>query len=62
MEGIKNQAQAIATIVMEKVIIEQKYARLKGEYIGSLKGILCWDIPNELRDRIESLVQDLKNA
>lgn len=36
-----------------------EYARLKGEYIGTIKGILLWEIPDELKEKLEKILQDL---
>ena len=38
-----------------------KLARVEGEYIGTLKGILWWDIPNELKEKLELLIVKLDN-
>jgi len=37
------------------------YARLKGEYIGSLKGLLWWDLPKELKTKIEAQIKELES-
>lgn len=42
----------------QKAII--KHSRLLGEYTGTLKGILHWDIPSELREKIEILIKKLE--
>ena len=36
-------------------------ARVQGEYTGTLKGILWWDIPNKLKEKLEKLIVDLEN-
>jgi hypothetical protein len=38
-----------------------KLARVQGEYTGTLKGILWWDIPNKLKEKLEKLIVDLEN-
>ena len=38
-----------------------KLARVQGEYIGTLKGILWWDIPNKLKEKLEKLIVELEN-
>jgi hypothetical protein len=41
--------------------IKIKLARLQGEFVGTLKGILWWDIPNELKVKIERRINELVN-
>ena len=41
--------------------IKIKLARIQGEYIGTLKGILWWDIPNELKERLKARIVELEN-
>jgi hypothetical protein len=43
-----------------KLICEN--ARLTGEFIGTLKGILWWDIPAELKNKIENKIKELENG
>ena len=38
-----------------------KLARVQGEYIGTLQGILCWDIPNEIKERLKVRIVELEN-
>jgi hypothetical protein len=40
--------------------IKIKLARVQGEYIGTLKGILWWDIPNELKERLKDRIVELE--
>ena len=35
-------------------------ARLKGDFIGTLKGIIWWDIPNELKDKLDKKIVELE--
>ena len=35
-------------------------ARLKGDFIGTLKGITWWDIPNELKDKLDKKIVELE--
>ncbi len=35
-------------------------AKLKGEYIGTLKAILLWDIPEELKDKLKVKLKELE--
>lgn len=37
------------------------YARLLGEYTGMLKGIILWDIPKKLREKINKKIAELEN-
>ena len=41
--------------------LKVQIARLEGEYIGTLKGILWWDIPNELKERLKDRIVELEN-
>ena len=41
--------------------IKIKFARLQGEYVGTLKGILWWDIPKELKTKLEDTISKLEN-
>ena len=38
-----------------------KHARLQGEYIGTLKGILWWDIPEDLKKKIKENIKKLES-
>lgn len=38
-----------------------KLAKLQGEFEGTLKGILCWDIPNELKSKIQEQINKLES-
>ncbi len=40
--------------------IKIKLARVQGEYIGTLKGILWWDIPNELKEKLKDRIVELE--
>ena len=35
-------------------------ARLRGEFIGTLKGIVLWDIPDELKERLKDRIRELE--
>lgn len=37
-----------------------KYNRVLGEFIGTLKGVCCWDIPNELKLKLERKIKELE--
>ena len=37
-----------------------KLAILQGEFIGTLKAITWWDIPNELKDILEKRIVELE--
>lgn len=39
-----------------------KYNRLIGEFQGTLKGVLWWDIPEELKDKLESKINQLEET
>jgi hypothetical protein len=45
----------------EEELLKIKLARVQGEYIGTLKGIIWWDIPNELKEKLELLIAELEN-
>lgn len=38
-----------------------KYNRILGEYMGTIQGILAWDLPEELRSKLEKTLTDLKS-
>lgn len=47
----------------EKILIERiKYARLLGEFIGTLKGITYNDIPEDLKLKLEAKIKELENG
>jgi hypothetical protein len=37
-----------------------KYQRLVGEFTGTLEGILFWDIPSALKDKLQDKINKLK--
>lgn len=39
-----------------------KYNRLIGEFQGTLKGILWWDIPEELKAKLELTIKELEET
>ena len=41
--------------------IKIKLAKIQGEYIGTLLGILWWDIPNELKEKLKDRIVELEN-
>ena len=43
----------------EELHLKLKLARIKGEFIGTLEGILWWDIPEELREKLENKIKEL---
>ena len=45
----------------EELYLKLKLARIEGEFIGTLKGILWWDIPEELKERLENKIKELEN-
>ena len=49
------------TKMSEEELLKIKLARVQGEYIGTLKGIIWWDIPNELKEKLELLIAELEN-
>lgn len=42
----------------QKLLIS--YERLQGEYAGTLKAILWWDIPEELKVRLQKRIKELE--
>lgn len=40
--------------------LEIENARLKGDFIGTLKGILFWPIPDDLKLKIQSKIKELE--
>ncbi len=44
----------------EEALLKIKLARVQGEYIGTLKGIIWWDIPNELKEKLKLLIAELE--
>ena len=45
----------------EELKLQLKLARTKGEFIGTLQGILWWDIPEELKEKLENKIKELEN-
>ena len=45
----------------EELHLKLKLARTKGEFIGTLHGILWWDIPEELKQKLENKIKELEN-
>jgi hypothetical protein len=39
--------------------VKIKYATILGEFKGTLEGILWWDIPNELKERLKLKIKQL---
>lgn len=39
--------------------LKVQIARLEGEFIGTLKAITMWDIPNELKERLKDRIVEL---
>lgn len=39
---------------------ESKIARLEGEFLGMLEGICFWDIPKELKEKLQTKINELK--
>lgn len=44
----------------EELYLKLKLARTKGEFIGTLQGILWWDIPEELKEKLENKIKELE--
>ena len=44
----------------KELLLKIKLARTKGEFIGTLQGILWWDIPEELKEKLEDKIKELK--
>jgi hypothetical protein len=44
----------------EELYLYLKLARTKGEFIGTLQAILWWDIPEELKEKLESKIKELE--
>jgi len=40
--------------------LKVEIARLNGDFIGTLKGITWWDIPNELKDKLDKKIVELE--
>lgn len=40
--------------------LECKYARLLGEFVGTLKGISTWEIPEELEKILQNKIKGLE--
>ena len=45
----------------DKYALKIKLARTQGEYIGTLKAIVCWDIPEELKHKLIKLIDKLED-
>ena len=40
--------------------MDKTYDRLLGEFIGILKGLLWWDLPEELEEKIRAKIKELE--
>lgn len=49
---------------LQKEIIKQnlEMSRLKGEFQGMLKGLISYDIPNEVKERMKQKIEELENG
>lgn len=59
---INNGNVNLERITLENTIGLRKdisYNTLLGEFIGTLEGIICWDIPLELKQKLEKKIAEL---
>lgn len=42
--------------------LKVELAWIKGQYIGTLKGILWWDIPSKLKENLKKQIKELEEA
>ena len=42
--------------------LKVEMARLEGDFIGTLKAITMWDIPNELKERLKDRIVELEKT
>lgn len=54
--------QSKSTKKMDKVYETLKANRLLGEFIGTLKGVCAWDIPQELRLKLQTKIEELSEV
>lgn len=58
---IRNVAKEIEWKSHQQYMIkEAKYNRVLGEFIGTLKGVCYWEIPNELKLKLERKIKELE--
>lgn len=60
------QKHKLASDIMNYAIQENRMqlselSRLKGEYQGTLLGISAWNIPTELREKLNVIIEKLEN-
>ena len=45
---------------MSKDKLKIEFARLRGDFVGTLIGITYWDIPNELKIKLNKKIVELR--
>ncbi len=70
MYGVGLSAKIARKRVLDKIEIKSKMdeidklkvelAWIKGQYIGTLKGILWWDIPSKLKENLKKQIKELE--
>jgi hypothetical protein len=43
----------------EELKLKLELARMKGEFKGTLQAILWWEIPEELKEKLENKIKEL---
>jgi hypothetical protein len=46
----------------ELEILKIEYSKLRGDLTGTLKGIVSWNIPKELKDKVNKKIKELENS
>lgn len=59
-EIIKNGNVNLNNLSEDPIINTATYNRLLGNFIGTLKGVCCWDIPDELKMKLERKIKELE--
>jgi hypothetical protein len=57
---IKALTEKVASLKFEIKRLKVETARLEGEFIGTLKAITFWNIPKELKDKLEERIVELE--
>lgn len=59
----REQSYEIEELKKENLILLKQnvnFPRLKGEFLGTLRGIVCWDIPEDLEEKLKVKIKELE--
>lgn len=60
-DSFEEQDKQIQELTKQNLRLIAKEARSRGELTGTLEGILYWDIPEELRVKIQAQIKELRS-